>query len=341
MIYGNKFLPKKEESISIQEFGVESIAYNEYVNYKGLLESCTDASSKPVLVAQVQVLYEISFKDIWEKIKETWNEFVSWVKEMWNKIFNKKKISDQKQKEAEEAVKKAEQKVKEEKTSNPEPEVKEEPKTFTYKLVKSFKFKSRVMTGDFESEDKEFDIKLEDLEAYINKEFDNKDVISLTERYINDLNNVISNGNDVDEIREISRDFETKIAPILSNDHVLVSVEYEEKEGNDKLDVSLSLLNKGQELIKYVDKFTSIKNEYDNLYKKVDNLIQSGVSGRFTLKDQGFDDKLRAIASSLTGVRSHLKHEAERLITSSAKIIDVRDFYGSQSMKIVYDLIKE
>lgn len=111
MIYGNKFLPKKEESISVQEFGVESIVYNEYVNYKGLLESCTDDNSRSILEAQVQVLYEISFKDIWERIKKMWRDLIQWFKDLWNKIFNKeekiKKQEDEIQKRVDEAVKEA------------------------------------------------------------------------------------------------------------------------------------------------------------------------------------------------------------------------------------------
>ena len=80
MIYGNKFLPKKEESISMMEFGIESIAYNEYHNYKGLLESCTNEVDRPILEAQVKVLRESFIKDIFEKIKGVFERIKNFIK---------------------------------------------------------------------------------------------------------------------------------------------------------------------------------------------------------------------------------------------------------------------
>lgn len=104
MIYGNKFLPKNIVENSI--FTIESVACEEYFNRIDLLESCTDESSRPILEAQVQVLYEISFKDIIAKIKEIWEKFKAWVKDLWNRIFDKEK----RQKEREEKVHKAAEK---------------------------------------------------------------------------------------------------------------------------------------------------------------------------------------------------------------------------------------
>ena len=104
MIYGNKFLPKNVVENSI--FAVESVVCEEYFNRIDLLESCTDESSRPILEAQVQVLYEISFKDIISKIKEIWEKFKVWVKDLWNRIFDKEKH----QKEREEKVHKAAEK---------------------------------------------------------------------------------------------------------------------------------------------------------------------------------------------------------------------------------------
>ena len=87
---------------------IESVVYNEYCNYKSLLESCTDDNERAVLEAKVEVLQEVSFKDIIGKIKELWAKFKQWVKDLFNKIFrNKDKI----QKENKEAIRKAEQAV--------------------------------------------------------------------------------------------------------------------------------------------------------------------------------------------------------------------------------------
>lgn len=94
MIYGNKFLPKHKESVSMMEFGVESVVYNEYHNYKNLLESCTDLNNRPILEAQVKILYEISFKDIWnafiraiDYILEKINDLIDSIYKMLKSMF--------------------------------------------------------------------------------------------------------------------------------------------------------------------------------------------------------------------------------------------------------------
>ncbi len=113
MIYGNVFLPpnNKEETISVKEFGIESIVYNEYYNYKSLLETCVTDNNRAILEAQVEILYEVSIKDIWEKIKKMWKDLIQWFKNLWNKIFNKeeklKKKEEEIQKRVDEAVKDA------------------------------------------------------------------------------------------------------------------------------------------------------------------------------------------------------------------------------------------
>lgn len=76
MIYGNVFLPENVvEKKNTDLFVLESVVYNEYTNYNNLLESCTDDNARPILEAQVKVLYELSFNDIVEKIKSAWKTF--------------------------------------------------------------------------------------------------------------------------------------------------------------------------------------------------------------------------------------------------------------------------
>lgn len=98
MIYGNVFLPKRESSPSILEFGVASITYDEYCNLSMTLESCTDGVERSILEAQVSVLREVSFKDIIEKIKEAWRKFKEWIKSIWNRIFDKEKAQKKEKK---------------------------------------------------------------------------------------------------------------------------------------------------------------------------------------------------------------------------------------------------
>ena len=66
-----------------------SIAYNEYLNYKQLLEDCTDESSRPILEAKCNVLYEVSIADIIQKVKDKVHEFIEWVKDLIKKIKEK------------------------------------------------------------------------------------------------------------------------------------------------------------------------------------------------------------------------------------------------------------
>ena len=68
---------------------IVSVVYNEYCNYKNLLESCTDEHERPILEAKVEVLYEISFKDIIQKIKDKIHEIIEWVKGLIKKIKEK------------------------------------------------------------------------------------------------------------------------------------------------------------------------------------------------------------------------------------------------------------
>ena len=74
MYYGLKFKDKEVPILSISEstFGVDSLVYNEYMNRKTLmeclLEEVVDEEQRIRLEAQLEVLYEMSIKDIKDKI---------------------------------------------------------------------------------------------------------------------------------------------------------------------------------------------------------------------------------------------------------------------------------
>lgn len=97
-------------------FEISSVAYDEYLNRINMLENCTDNTIKPILEAQVEVLYEVGIKDIAGKIKEAIQKLIEKIKKIIEKIkdffFNKKREGmkqktndlEQKLKEAEDTI---------------------------------------------------------------------------------------------------------------------------------------------------------------------------------------------------------------------------------------------
>lgn len=83
-----------KENANGNMFDIVSVAYDEYCNYSSMLESCTDDNERAILEAKCEVLYEVSFKDIVEKLKKMWEDFKAWVKKVWNAIFHNKKATD-------------------------------------------------------------------------------------------------------------------------------------------------------------------------------------------------------------------------------------------------------
>lgn len=103
-VYGNTVLREHANIISIKEDNlfetVTSVVYEEYLNYKSLLEKCKDDSDKIIIEAKLEVLYEVSIKDIINTIKELWNRFRKWIKEKINTIFKFKNNLDNRTKKA-------------------------------------------------------------------------------------------------------------------------------------------------------------------------------------------------------------------------------------------------
>lgn len=120
MIYGNKFLNIKNDSVATA-FESTSVAYTEYTNRLSLLESCTNEEERSILEAQVQVLCEVSIKDIFSKIKEAWEGFKRFLRGIFEKLFGKKKEVEVKvtaaEKVAEKAIQKLEQEEKQQATT--------------------------------------------------------------------------------------------------------------------------------------------------------------------------------------------------------------------------------
>lgn len=87
MIYN--YIQTNTVTESIKEEEIISVVWNEYCNYKQLLDNCTDESVKPIIEAQVEVLYEVSIKDIIAKIKECINKAIEFIQKMVRYTLNK------------------------------------------------------------------------------------------------------------------------------------------------------------------------------------------------------------------------------------------------------------
>lgn len=110
VIYGNEFINESTKKSSLFN-ELNFIVYEEYCNYKQLLESCVDDNNKAILEAKCEVLYEVSIKDIKNTIINFLKKIRDIIKDCIQKIkdfFNKKK-----QKDLEEKIKELEKTLKE------------------------------------------------------------------------------------------------------------------------------------------------------------------------------------------------------------------------------------
>jgi len=90
MFYGNTVLKPQQDTI-IENTTIDSIVYNEYLNRCNILESCTDESDRVVLEAQVEVLYELSIKEVLTKIKNWIKKRLLAIVKGLEKLFSKGK----------------------------------------------------------------------------------------------------------------------------------------------------------------------------------------------------------------------------------------------------------
>ena len=89
MFYGNTVL-KQQDNI-IENTNIDSIIYNEYLNRCNILESCTGGSDRVILEAQVEVLYELSIKEVLTKIKNWIKKRLLAIVKGLEKLFSKGK----------------------------------------------------------------------------------------------------------------------------------------------------------------------------------------------------------------------------------------------------------
>ena len=82
MIYGKVFL----ESKSAQNVEPFDIVFEEYLNRKSMLTECTNLEDRRLLEAQVQVLREVSFSSIIDKIVEIFKKIVRFIEKVYLKV---------------------------------------------------------------------------------------------------------------------------------------------------------------------------------------------------------------------------------------------------------------
>ena len=278
MIYGNKFLPKKEESISMIEFGIESIAYNEYRNYKSLLESCTDDSSRPILEAQVTILREVSFKDIIERIKKAWKDFKEWIMGIFEKIFGKKEHLNKIAKESEAMAKEIQNKTNElkaNKTIN-------EDELYKVKYINKINILSSTKNKEKNTmETTNFDYQnIDEVVKYIKELVINEQLELINNNQIRDIDAILSNnsGFSIDDYKKWSEEYEES-AKLLEIAKVSYNIEYDEKEvdlyhmSSYAADLTFDISKLNACMISVDIALGKIKNIYKETDKKLDTFF--------------------------------------------------------------------
>jgi len=81
-IYGHKFdaLIESRKPVTVEE-STTSLVYEECLNRINLLEACTDENKRLLLESQIEVLYEVSIKEVLTKFK-------NWIKKQLLKLIN-------------------------------------------------------------------------------------------------------------------------------------------------------------------------------------------------------------------------------------------------------------
>lgn len=158
--YGNQFLIKENNTIeNISEF--ISYSYNELCNYNSLLESCTDDKEREILEAKVEVLYEISMKDIGIFIRKAINRIIEIIRDAWNRI--KEFFKSKKSKMMEEEIKDLKKKVNDLEKDKVDIETMYKEKVFNLKNENdNYKSKISGMEQDIKNKDNQHDKTVKD-----------------------------------------------------------------------------------------------------------------------------------------------------------------------------------
>lgn len=307
MIYGNKFLPKIDNSN--KEFELYSVVYNEYCNYKNLLESCTDEYSKSILEAQVQVLSEISFKDIIEKIKEIWEAFKEWFKALWNKLFDKEKRVKDKKKQAEETLKNAKSG-----SVNEAWFKKKDTNKLEYEDVVGFTItKENTKTN---SKDKQV-IGIKDIaSSQMNAIFDiNAHLKMPSPEYVTNLNNEFTQA-DYDKGKEAGEQ--------LLNNKITVSTNYEsksiKKDSQDAIMVYTNLYQKANSINMDFAKYKKLESDIDRIVKATDVALNN-----FLRANTEMNDSIRLRAQAIVLFKNCLQSQVNNIATFKNSILSAEE----------------
>lgn len=167
--YGNQFLLKEtviENNID-DISNIVSYSYNELCNYNNLLESCIDDKERELLEAKVEVLYEISMKDIGAFIKKAINRIIEIIRDAWNKI--REFFKSKKSKMMEEEIKDLKRKVNDLEKEKVDIETMYKEKVSNLKNENdNYKSKVSKMEQDIKTKDNQHDKTIKDYQNSVN-----------------------------------------------------------------------------------------------------------------------------------------------------------------------------
>ena len=255
MIYGNVFLPKEDKSNYVNEFEVSSIVYDEYINRKSLLEACTSEEDKPILEAQIQVLYEVSIKDLFNTIIKKIKDFIKWLKETINELISKVKeyFKNRKSNKAKEILKKiGKGKV-----------VKSNESAYVYEAVNTdsinneeFFYKYSWLINDLNVESSKF-----------KEEFSK---LTQTDNVDNKINDILG-----------------KI-----NRHEFSDNKYSEEKLQEEVDDIIKEIDDSSNVVKNIEYVPTVKDRYSKLHEAIKNKTIFETPERFLVPYKSFADYL-------------------------------------------------
>ena len=326
MIYGYINNVVKEQT---SEPEVVSVVYEEFCNYRQMLEDCTDESARPILEAQVQVLYEVSISDIIEKIKEIWESVVEFIKKIWNKIFHNKKIVEEREKEinvSQPVTIKAVEKVNEEIKTATSGEVK--LNVVSLKIPKTYKLQYTQRNSDNE--------KSEDIKINFGK-IDN----NMLEKFV-DLNavNAIVNSNvaDMSELYNKLYDFNVNEFTTEYDDFSgEAGIAYDQiiKYVRQISDIHKEVINDSNRIEQYKATVDDTVNKYSRYIKEIERVLKYDSSHSKMIKDHRFNENPSEKLNLFTKVRSVIENSSKGILKMHTETLVVRDKICSQHKKII------
>lgn len=276
-----------DEYLLFSSISLESVVYNEYLMNNSLLENCSNDDERKYLEEKTNILLEVSFKDIGDKIMKAIKFLKEKVKELIGNIkgfFKKEKL-----KKAQKDLTNAENKIKELDRENGI--LKEKLKDLSEEKEKSDKDYNDMKTANDKTSKKISDIAAKAIgNKYIyfdiNKYIDFKNTMSLRS-YFNDISYALkSSFNSYDDYKEKIADFK-EITDSMSFEDASILTKYVISNiDKDISNVALYDINDNLKSLINKDLEKSIKENSSITLKEFINIIDQ------CLKNSNIEDKL-------------------------------------------------